>query len=174
MAAPPPARGNALKIILIIVAIVVGLGIIGVSIIGYTAYRIARTVHVNESTGEVSINTPQGKLSASTKENFTAADLGIDIYPGATKAEGGMRMSVPDGTMITGIYATSDSKDQVVAFYKGKVDSEASIMETGEGAVITAKSGDKEGLVITVTGGSDKNDGKTRIQIVHTISNKAS
>ena len=171
MAAPP--RSNALKIILIVVAIVVGLGIIGVSVVGYTAYRIARrTVHVNDSTGEVSINTPQGTLSANTKEAFSAAEMGIDIYPGATKAEGGMRMSVPDGSMITGVYTTSDSQDQVVAFYKGKVSSEASIMETGEGAVITAKTSEKESLVITVT--ADKNDGKTRIQIVHTISNKAS
>ena len=176
MAAPVPARGgNTLKIVLIIVAVVVGLGIIGVSIVGYTAYRIARsTVHVNDSTGEVSIRTPQGTLSANTKGTYTAAELGIDIYPGATTAEGGMRMSVPDGTMVTGVFATSDSQDQVVAFYKGKVNSDASIMETGEGAVITAKTTEKESLVITITGNSDKNDGKTRIQIVHTVSTKAS
>jgi hypothetical protein len=176
MVAPPaPAGGNTLKIVLIIVAVVVGLGIIGVSVVGYTAYRIARhTVHVNDSTGEVSIRTPEGTLSANTKGTYTAAELGIDIYPGATAAEGGMRMSVPDGTMVTGVFATSDAQDKVVSFYKGKVSSEASIMETGEGAVITAKTGEKESLIITVTANSDKNDGKTRIQIVHTTSNKAS
>ena len=176
MVAPPPSGGgNALKIILIIVAVVVGLGIIGVSVVSYTAYRIARrTVHVNDSTGEVSIRTPQGTLSANTKGNYTAEELGIDIYPGATVAEGGMRMSVPDGTMVTGVFATSDSQDQVVSFYKSKVSSESSIMETDEGAVITAKSGEKESLIITVSGKPNKNDGKTHIQIVHTVSNKTS
>ena len=128
---------------------------------------------MNSSTGELTLHTAEGTLSANTKEKFTAEDLGVDIYPGAAPAEGGMRMTVPTGSMITGIFVTSDSQAQVVQFYKGKLDAESSVMETGEGAIITAKHGENESIVITVSPNSSKAEGKTQIAIVHTISTKS-
>ena len=44
--APPPKSGSsALKIILIILAVFVGLGIIGASIVAYGIYRVAHSIH---------------------------------------------------------------------------------------------------------------------------------
>ncbi len=171
--APPARSNNTLKVVLIIVAIFVGLGIVGLGAVGFIGWRVSRSVHVNSSTGEVTLRTPEGTLSANTKEKFTAEDLGIDLYPGSTPTEGGMRMTVPTGSMVTGVFVTPDSQDQVVQFYKGKVDSEASVMESAEGAVITAKHGEKESLVITVSPNSTKAQGKTQITIVRTIATKS-
>jgi len=175
--APPVTTGggsSAIKIVLIIVAIVVFLGVLGLGAVGYVAWKVARAVHVNNANGEVTVNTAQGSMTANTKKSFTASELGIDIYPGAQSAEGGMRMSLPTGTMISGAFETSDSPDQVVSFYKAKAGSDAAVMEAGEGAVITLKKSEKEAVVVTVSADSSKPGGKTQIHIVHTVSAKAS
>ena len=174
MIVPAGGKSPVLKIVLIVLAVFVGLGIVGVGVVGYIGWRFTRAVHVNSATGEVTVHTSQGDLSASTKEKFTASDLGIDLYPGSTAAEGGMRMSTPEGTMVTGVYSTSDSQDEVMSFYKSKAGSAAEVVETGSGAVLNVKHSDKEAIVVTVTPNSDQNDGKTKIQIVHTVSTKAS
>src|SRR5579863_209619 len=98
---PPPKSGpSALKVILIIVAILVGLGMIGAGIVGYGIYRVAKSVH-KDANGEITINTPKGAITADPNEKFTAADLGIAIYPGATQGKGGLRMTIGSKSMVT-------------------------------------------------------------------------
>lgn len=173
-AAAPPTSGNtAVKIVLIVVAVVVGLGIIGAGAFGYFVWRVAHAVHVSGSGKDVTVNTPGGSISANTGESLSASELGADVYPGATTGKGGMRMSLPSGSMVTGVFVTSDSKDQVVAFYKGKLGGEASVIESGDSAVITATK-ENESVVVTVTANSSEYEGKTQIAIVHTKSNKSS
>jgi len=172
--APAPSGNNAVKIILIIVAVVVGLGIVGAGAFGFLVWRVAHAVHVSGSGKDVTINTSSGSIRANSSETFTAADLGTDLYPGATSGKGSMRMSLPTGTMVTAVYVTNDSKDQVVAFYKEKFGSGASVIESEDGAVISATKGEKESVVVTVTANSSEYGGKTQVAIVHTTSNKAS
>lgn len=76
--------------------------------------------------------------------------------------------------MVTAVYVTTDSKDQVVAFYKEKFGSDASVIESEDGAVISATKGEKESVVVTVTANSSEYGGKTQVAIVHTTSNKGS
>jgi len=118
VAAPGQSGNNALKIVLIIVAVFVGLGILGAGAVGFFAWRVARTVHVSE--GQVTVHTPGGTLTANTTENYSASDLGTDVYPGAQSGKGSMRMTLPTGSMVTAVYVTSDSIDQVLSFYKSK------------------------------------------------------
>ena len=118
--------------------------------------------------------TPEGKVDLNTTETYSASDLGTDIYPGAQSVHGGMRMELPTGSMVTGVFVTSDSKDQVLAFYKTKFGSAASTFDTNDGAVITLPMGDKESVMVTITGKPSENEGKTKIVIVHTKNNKAS
>jgi len=171
-AAPAQSGGSALKIILIILAVVVGLGILGMGAVGFFAWRVAHAIHVSGNGSDVTIHTPGGSLSANTSETYTAADLGTDIYPGAISGKGSMRMSLPTGSMVTAIYLTGDTKDQVLAFYKEKFGSEASIYDSSDGTVLTVNKGEQENVVVTITKGASDNEGKTQIAIVHTTAKK--
>lgn len=172
VAVPAKSGNSALKIILIILAIVVGLGILGMGAVGFFVWRVAHAVHVS-TTGnghDVTLNTPGGTFSTHSSDSYTAADLGTDIYPGATTAKGSMRMNLPTGSMVTGIFVTGDSKDQVLDFYKGKFGSDASVFDSGDATVLSINKGDKESVVLTITKGSSEYEGKTQITIVHTVS----
>ncbi|MGA9673168.1 MAG: hypothetical protein WBQ94_28470, partial [Terracidiphilus sp.] len=121
--APVQAKsgGSALKIILIIIAIFVGLGILGVGAFGFMVWRIAHAVHVSGSGNQATLNLPGGTISTNSNETYSASELGTDIYPGATSGKGGMRMNLPTVSMVTAIYVTSDPKEQVVNFYKTRL-----------------------------------------------------
>jgi hypothetical protein len=175
VAAPVKSGSSALKIILIILAVVVGMGILGMGAVGYFAWRVAHAVHLSASGSgsDVTIHTPGGTISTNSGENFSAADMGTDIYPGAITGKGSMRMTLPTGSMVTGVFLTGDSKDQVLTFYKGKFGSDASVFDSGDGTVLTVNKGDKESVVLTITKGTGDDTGKTQITIVHTTSNKA-
>ncbi len=178
VAAPTPIQpassgSNTLKIILIVVGIFVGLGILGAGAFGFIVWRVAHSVHVSHSGDQVTLNTPGGSISANTSENFTASDIGTDIYPGATAGKGGMRMTLPTGSMVTAIYVTADSKDQILAFYKDKLGSGATSYESSGGAVVTAAK-DNDSVVVTITPNASEYEGKTQIAVVHTKSDKGS
>jgi hypothetical protein len=167
VAAPPPKSGpSALKIILIIVAIFVGLGIIGAGIVGYGIYRVAHSIH-KDANGEITINTPKGAISANPDQSFTASDLGIAIYPGATQEKGGLRMTLGSKSMVTANFLTPDSPDKVMTFYKGVVGPNAQIMSTGTGGIITMQSSSNS-ITVTVAQSSNENNGETQITIVNT------
>ncbi len=166
--------GSAVKIIPIILAVVVGLGLLGM-IGSVLAVRHYMHKYVNSGpNGQMTLSTPEGKVNLNTTESYTAAELGTDIYPGAQSVKGGMRMEMPTGSMVTGVFVTSDSKDQVVAFYKKKFGSGASTFDTADGAILTLPMGDKESVMVTVSSRQSENDGKTKVVIVHTRNTKAS
>ncbi len=173
-AAPVQSGGSAVKIILIIVAVVVGLGILGLGAVGYTVWRVSRAIHVNGPGGQVTLQTPEGKVNLNSSETFSASDLGTDIYPGAQSIRGGMKMDLPTGSMVTGVFLTSDSKNQVLNFYKGKFGGAASSFETADGAVVSLNKNKQESVVVTITAKPSHDDGKTRVTITHTKSTEAS
>jgi len=166
--APVKSGGSALKIILIIVVVLVGLGILGVGAVGFTVWRVAHAFHVNSRNGQVTLNTPSGSVTASNASNFTSEELGTDIYPGAQPTTGGMRMNLPTGSVVSGVFLTSDSKEQVVAFYKNKLGSEASVFDAGHSAMISVRRPSHDNIMISVSSRESENDGKTKISIVHT------
>jgi zinc-ribbon domain len=177
---PPPVGvvqtsgggGGVIKIILIVLAIVVGLGILGAGAFGFVVWRVAHSFHVHGKNGEVTINTPGGSVSTSSATAFTSDELGTDIYPGAQATAGGMRMNLPSGSVVSGVFTTSDSKNQVLTFYKNKFGSEASVFDADESAMVTAKKGDHESVMVTISAKPSENDGKTKISIVHTKTNR--
>lgn len=174
IAAQANSGASAVKIILIIVAVVVGLGILGLGAVGFTAWRIAHAFHVSGPGGQVTMSTPGGTFTANSAENFTPSDLGTDIYPGAQSTRGGMRMDLPTGSMVTGVFLTSDSKDKVLAYYKDKFGSAASVFESSDSAVVSLNKGQQESVVVTITAKPSQDDGKTKVVILHTKSTKAS
>ena len=83
-------------------------------------------------------------------------------------------MALPSGSMVSAVYFTADSKEQVVNFYKHKLGSDASVFNNATGASLAVSKNKQESVVITITTSPSQNEGKTQIQIVHTISNKPS
>jgi len=173
-AAPPSSGGSALKIILIIVAVFIGLGVLGVAIFSFTVWRVAHAIHVDSNGENMTLNTPGGTISTSQSKTYSAAELGTDIYPGAQSGHGSMKMDLPTGSMVTGIFVTSDSKDQVLDFYKSRFGSGASVMDTGETAILTLKKGEQESVMVTISQKASQAEGKTRISIMHTKTSKGS
>jgi hypothetical protein len=157
--------GSAVKIILIVLAVIIGLGILGAGAVGFMVWRVAHAIHTHAKNGDFTINTPNGSMSATTGSNFTAEELGADIYPGAQATQGGMRMNLPTGSIVSGAFETSDSKDQVLTFYKSKFGSDASVFDGGNSAMISMKKGEHESVMVTI---SAAHDGKTKVSIVHT------
>lgn len=170
-AAPAGSGASAVKIVLIVVAVFVGLGIIGAGIFGFTVWRVARSLHVSNQGGQVTIGTPGGgSITANSTQKFSSTDLGTDIYPGATSGKGGMRITLPSGSSVTATFVTPDSKDQVVSFYKDKFGSEASVFDSSNSAMITVQKGKQESVMVTVTPNASQYGGKTQITIMHATS----
>jgi hypothetical protein len=165
--APPPKQGSsALKIVLIIVGIFVGIGILGAAVVGYSIYRVAHAIRAS-SNGQVSINVPGSGFSANTAQSVNPSDLGIAVYPGATQGKGGLHMTIAGKSMVSATFLTSDSTDQVIAFYKDKVGPNGQVITTGNGGVISMTSG-SDSISITVSQNPNTNGGKTQFIIIHT------
>ena len=148
---PPPKKGSsALKIILIIVAIFVGIGMIGAGIVGYVVYKVAKTSHLTASS-----------------QPATEADLGVPIYPGAEQGKATVRMTIAGKDMLTANFVTSDAKDQVVAFYQDKLGSDARENASGNGESFVLNKGEGESVALTVSQQPSFEGGKTQIVIVH-------
>ena len=175
-AAPPPRQGtSALKIVLIVLAIFVGLGILGAGAFGYMVWRAAHAIRMAANGEKMSMNLPGGSFSAGASETFSASDLGTDVYPGAQSGKGSMRMTLPTGSMVSALYVTSDSKDQVIAFYKNKFGgANTTAFDSADGSVITYAKSQQESVVVTVTSNPSEFEGKTQIHIVHTTQVKSS
>jgi hypothetical protein len=167
-APPPPSSGNStLKIILIIVAVLVVIGLGVLSVIGYGVWRVSRAIH-KSGDSSISIDTPGGIVSTTPTQKFTTEELGTDVYPGAETGKGGIKMNLPTGPMIAANYLTTDSKDKVIAFYKDKFGSKAQVMETGDGAIMTLKKSSTDTVMLTINQKPNRYDGKTQIHIMHT------
>lgn len=171
MGQPVPARSggtSAVKIVLIIVAVFVGLAIMAAGVVGYGVWRVSRAIHKNIANGSMTINTPGGPITAGSAQNFTADELGTDVYPGATPTKSGsMKMHLPTGAMISASYLTTDSKDKVVAFYKDKLGSGATSMDFGENAIMSLKKTDHDHVTVTISQQANQEHGETQIHIQH-------
>jgi hypothetical protein len=161
--------------VLIIIAVLVGLGIVGVGAVGFIVLHLApHAVHMTPNAEQVTVSTPGGAITAGSATSFTTDDLGTEIYPGAQSTTGGMRMSLPTGLVVSAVYLTPDSKEQVVSFYKSKLGSEASVYDGASNATISLRKKSRESIVIGIVSRPTENNGKTKISIVHTAYKSAS
>jgi hypothetical protein len=174
MAAPPKSGGSsALKIILIILGVFVFLIVMVVAVIGYGVYKVRKAMHVNSANGAVSLNTPGFAMNADPGMKFTADELGTDIYPGSEPSKSGnMRMNIAGSSVVSATFLTSDPKDKVVDFYKGKLGEGATSMDFGGSAMLMLKKSDQEQITVTIAQQSGQSDGKTQIHIQHTTVTK--
>ena len=167
---PPPtaARNAVLKIVLLVIAAIVLIGAIIAGVIGIGVYKIAKSAH-KDSSGNVSISTPAGTITAGQNNNVSSADLGVDLYPAVITGEGSMNMKTPEGSMITAVYLSSDPPEKIVAFYKERLGDKASVVRTSNGTVLSAGEKDRDNIVITVT----PEGNSAKIAIVHVTTTKS-
>lgn len=156
-----PQSSSGLKIILIVVAVIVALGILGVAAVSFIGYRIATHSRVRNRDGNVRVETPFGTVQSSTDPDEAARNLGIDLYPGAEVVKG-TSSNMNMGSMHTAAaeFETSDPADRVADFYKSKVPGANVISSTADHYAIIST--DKKNML---TVNIEPRDGKTRIHI---------
>jgi len=166
-ATPAPATGapaqgggsSAVKIILIIVAVIVGLGIITAGIGAYfvhRAYEKVKASHIEEKNGKVKIESPYGNLETSTDPSEAAKNIGVDLYPGAEVSKNGSAtMTIGGMHTATAVLETSDSPDKVAAFYKSKLPN--TTYSSNQGDHYSMMAGSKDDMTtINIEGQGDK------------------
>ncbi len=167
---PAGSRGGAGKVIVIILGVIFVLVVAVVIGIWAVWHHYTKDIHVSQdSSGQASINIPGVNISANQNKSYTADELGIDIYPGATPAKGNFSMNTGKGSMVTATFVTNDSAEAVSTFYKGKAGpGEKTTMDTDDGSLITYSNPNKESVTVTVKGHDSSHDNKTSIIIIHT------
>lgn len=160
----PAATGsNVVKVVLIVVGVVVGLGVLSSIIFMFSMWRLSRSVHVNNRGDGVTMSTKDGTITTGSGATVSEADLGVPIYPGATRRQGGVQINSGNATMLTAVFSTTDSVGKVVDFYRDKVGANASVVQSPTGSVISSRDNNNQSVVITV--GTD-GSGATSITIM--------
>lgn len=150
--------GNAVKIILIVVAVIVGLGLITAGVGAYFVHRAYVRVreNVEERKGKVKVETPMGNIETSTDPEEAAHNIGVDVYPGAVVSkDGSASMTIGGMHTATAVLESDDAPDKVAAFYKSKLPSSA--YSSNQGDHYSMMSGDKDNMTtINIASRGDK------------------
>jgi len=156
-----PQKSSALKIILIVVAVIVVFGILAIGAFSFFAYRIARHSRIHNENGNVRVETPFGTVNTTTDPNEAARNLCIDSYPGAEVVKG-TTSDMTMGNMHTASadFETSDPVATVAEFYKSKVPNANVVSSTGDHYAIIST--DKKNML---TINIEPKNGRTRIHI---------
>jgi len=167
---PPPPAGSsntALKVILIVIGVIVLFCVLAAGVVGFIGYRVSKSLH-KDNNGNVSISTPNGTITTGSSANVSTADLGVDPYPGSIHSnDGSMNMKTPTGSMVTSVFTSSDPSDKIVAFYKEKLGDQASIVQTGNGTMLSGGEKDKNSIMVTIT----PQNNLSKIVIMHVTKN---
>lgn len=172
---PPQPHGsgsNFVAIALLLLALIVLAGGIAV----WVGLRfLSNSVHVqveNQGGGkkEVSVKTPFG--SVEVKKDINEANLGLPIYPGATRiTEHGsatVNLDIADQAkvrVLAGKFETPDSYDKVLAFYHDRLGDQVTRYKEKdeEGNTVFEIKRDKQDKVVALKSSGDK----TVIELVH-------
>jgi len=123
-AAGPAGSGQnsgALKVILIVAAILVAVGILGMATLGIITWRIAKSSHVRQEGDHVKVETPFGTVESTKDPEAAVRNLGVELYPGAQVLKSSTGSATFGGVHTASAnFETGDSVDRVASFYKAK------------------------------------------------------
>jgi len=184
MAAPPAARpvgaapataapkkgGAAVKIIVAIVGFLAVISVLAIGSCFYIGYKVkqkARAImsEARSAAGPSTSGTPEMHLSDGGPGSSAEAAATVDVppYPGSTPTSNGGQLSAGStGAASAQEYLTDDSVDKVKSFYKDKLGSKISFVESEGNAMFYYLS--SQGMT-TVTISHDEDSGKTKINI---------
>jgi hypothetical protein len=146
---PLPSTGpSALKIILIVIAVIISLGILGLGSLAFIGWRIAKSAHVTQEGDHVKVETPFGSMETSKDPAQVAKDLGLDIYPGAQIQKNGTA-TVTFGNMhtVAASFESSDPVDQICSFYKAKLPTASVTTSDEKRCTIVSNSNDQKNMI---------------------------
>ena len=172
-AAPQPAKssGGALKVILIVVAIVVGIGIVGASALGFAAWRVSKLIAANKKSNDAVFSIPGlGAISTGNDATADPSQLGAPVYPGAVQEKGAVSLGTSAAAGAQAHFTTGDPVSQVVDFYTSNLPG-AILASTASATVLNAGPSATDRVTVTISPGSGSNAGKTTIVIVRTTKN---
>jgi hypothetical protein len=158
---PRPSSGNsAVKIILLVIAILLLLGLLSAGACVYFFYRTRQRIHQFQH--QVNSSFPGSVATPGAPPNIGSA-AGVDgsslAYPGAT-AKGGASLAM--GAYQMQQYVSDDPVDKVINFYKQKLGSKAYVQEA-EGRAVLQVGGSDGAFNIVIA--PDAAQGKTQITI---------
>ena len=134
---------------------------------GIAGCRIRTEKDANGEEKKVQIDTPFGGLHVNTDQT-TAADLGLPVYPGAEQVKADDKHKSADVHLGFGdwelrvravSYATRDSQDQVIAFYKKALERYGNVITCRDKSPVGTPTATSEGLTC------DDNDKNTNVKI---------
>jgi hypothetical protein len=134
---------------------------------GIAGCRIRTEKDANGEEKNVQIDTPFGGLHVNTDQT-TAADLGLPVYPGAQPVKADDNHKSADVHLGFGdwelrvravSYATRDSQEQVIAFYKKALGRYGDVITCRDNSAVGTPTTTSEGLTC------DDNDTNTNIKI---------
>ncbi len=165
----PKSGSPVVKIILIVVAVLVLIGILSAASCVYFMYRTRQRVRRYESQFHTTFPTQPGipgmhpTPSEPAPPSGPVVDTGIPVYPGATPFGGGSQASGPNGSIRTQQYTTSDSMEKIVDFYKDKLGPNTFVTQAEGKALLQNQSA---AGATTVTVSPDSRSGNTLITIM--------
>ncbi|HYM09094.1 MAG TPA: hypothetical protein VEU62_00100 [Bryobacterales bacterium] len=172
--APPPASTG--RLIAIVIAVVLGIGLLTAAGLLMVGLRFASQVHVTQrrdgQDGEesVKVDTPFGRLRVQKQRDVDPKLLGIPLYPGAvvanddSSARVDLDLDFADKSLrvLAVQMETPDSFDQVVDFYRQEAADFTFTHKSGREAQFLLQHG-RSKKVIAIT---EKN-GRTRISLAN-------
>lgn len=171
-AAPPaPQQGqgsSALKIVLIVVAAIVVLGIAGMGTMAYLVHRAVHTSRVESDGDKTRVETPFGTVESNDNSDEAAKNIGVDVYPGAKVLKGGATATFGSMHTVTTNLESDDSPAKVAEFYRAQFPKASYVASDQDHYTIVSSN---QGNMITIT--IEPEDGKTKVQIA-SISGKPS
>ena len=118
--AAPAKSSSGLKIVLIVLAVIVGFVILAVVGMGVVGWQIAKHSRVQQNGANSRVETPFGTVETTDNPNEALQNLGIDVYPGAQPLKGASVASFAGMHTVTAPFESDDSPDKVADFYKAK------------------------------------------------------
>ena len=158
---PPPPKGTSgLKIVLMILGGVVLVSIAIALVVIVVAIRIGSHTHVRHTSEGTVVESPFGNVETSQDSQDVIQKLGIEMYPGASLVENtALSMNTAGHQMVAATFESSDSADQVFAFYKERLP-KATAVKTEDHKVLTSHA---DGAQITIT--IEEHEGSSRFHV---------
>jgi hypothetical protein len=150
--------GGALKVILIVVAVVIALGILGIGTLVFVVHHIAHNTHIKDNGGNVRVETPFGTVQSTNNPDEASRNLGVDLYPGARVLKGNTA-TIAGMRTVEAEFESDDSADKVMAFYASKFPNANTTKDQDHYAIVSTNNNN----VITIK--IEPKDGKTLIKI---------
>ena len=159
---------GTLKVILIVAAVIVAVGVLGMATLGIITWRIAKSSHVRQEGDHVKVETPFGTVESTKDPEAAVRDLGVELYPGAQVMKSGAASANFGGVRTASAnFETSDSLDKVASFYKAKFPN-AMVTTADENHCTIVSNQSKNLITINIEATGDR----TQIQIAN-ISHKS-